>query len=184
GYVDERRDPMKATRAAARYLRDVPLAGVVAGQGQVPVTETLIEVAQVTRRCAGRLHRIAALVDVAIDAQPVTLAGAAHELPGPHGAGMGDGVYAEAAFDDRQVSELGRHPLLRKDPSNTWEILAAPLQSPLHRGPQARLVLAHEALHARMLGRELGIRGLPGLRDRSRYRGKLPLGIESRDLRL
>ena len=134
---------------------DVALAAVVAGQGQVPVAEALVEVAQVAGGGAGGLLGVAALVDVAVDAQAVALAGAADELPRADRPGMGHGVDAEAALDDRQVGQLGRNAFLDQDPSDARQVLAAAIQGALHVGAHARLIPVDEVLHARVRGREL-----------------------------
>ena len=104
--------PVRIGPLAGHGAGDAALAGVVRRQGEVPVAEHLVEVAQVLGRRARRLVGVAALVDVLVDAQPVALAGGADELPGADGAGVGDRPVVEPALDERQIGQPGRQPLL------------------------------------------------------------------------
>jgi len=88
---------------------------VEAGQGEVPVAELVVQVAQVPGGRPGGLFRVAPLVDPRVHGKAVPPAGAGHELPHAHGAGPAPGVGVEAALDHGEVLQLLRHALLRQN---------------------------------------------------------------------
>src|SRR5687768_12289241 len=64
------------------------LTGVVRRCGEIPATETIVQLRQIVERCAGRLDRVATFVDVAVYFESVALTSLGNELPQPDGRGM------------------------------------------------------------------------------------------------
>src|SRR5205085_1030238 len=98
--------PEIAGSAFSEDAADVAFAGIVGGQREVPVAEHLVQILQIARRSVRRLDRIAALVDVAVNAQAIAASGTRNELPRPDGTRTRYRVGAKAAFDQGQVRQL------------------------------------------------------------------------------
>src|SRR5262245_24839049 len=105
------------------------LTGVVSGQGQMPITEHLVEIAQIAGRGEGRLFRIVSLVESARLLQPVTPASSAHELPDARGPGDGLGIRVVGALDHADVNQIFRHAFLPEDFSHHLLVPAEPVES-------------------------------------------------------
>ena len=59
----------------------------------------------------GGLHGITALVHPGVDAKAIALAGAAHELPHPHGVGAAHGLARVPALDQREIAQVAGEAL-------------------------------------------------------------------------
>ena len=93
-------------------LVDVARAAVVGCQDQVPVLIDGIHVLEIAAGGVGGFHRVASLVDEAVDLQPVALAGREHELPDARGADSREGDGVERALDHGEIFQLDRQPML------------------------------------------------------------------------
>ena len=87
---------------------DVLRTAVVGGNDQIPVTENLVEVAQVAGSGKRREHGIAAFVDQGIELQPVLFAGSRHKLPQAGGPHPTDSLRIESRLNDGQVFQFQR----------------------------------------------------------------------------
>mgnify|MGYP003499591179 CR=1 FL=1 len=81
-------------------------AAVVGCNGEGPVAEDLVQVAEEMGGGIGGLVGVAAFVDDGVDLQAVVLAGAVHELPQAGGTGARGGVGVHGAFHNGQVLQF------------------------------------------------------------------------------
>ena len=93
-------------------LVDVARAAVVGCQDQAPILIDGIHVLEIAASRVCGLHRVAPLVDEAVDLQPVALAGREHELPDARGADPREGDGVERALDHGEIFQLDRQPML------------------------------------------------------------------------
>ena len=82
---------------------------VVSSQGQMPITEHVVELLQVVQRSARGFQHIAALVTEQILFEVEVFARSRHELPHACGFGTGDGLGVEGRFDEGKQCQLGGH---------------------------------------------------------------------------
>src|SRR4030095_14499290 len=101
------------------------LSSVVCRQGQMPITEHLVEVVQIAGRGASGLFRIVSLVASARFFQAVSAARGAHELPDACGPGDGLGIRVVGALDQPEIDQILRHTFL---PENFSHHLLVPIE--------------------------------------------------------
>ena len=93
-------------------LVDVARAAVVGCQDQVPVLIDGIHVLEIAAGGVGGFHRVASLIDKAVDLEAVALARREHELPKARGADSREGDGVERALDHGEIFQLDRQPML------------------------------------------------------------------------
>ena len=93
-------------------LVDVAGATVIGRQDQAPILIDGVHVLEIAASRVCGLHRVAPLVDEAVDLQPVALAGREHELPDARGADPREGDGIERALDHGEIFQLDRQPML------------------------------------------------------------------------
>ena len=102
---------------------------IVGRDGQVPVAELVIEIAQVVGGGAGGLLGIHAVVGVGGLLQAVLIAAPLEELPHAAGGGARYGARDETGFRLRQVNDLLRNAFFVQDALNHGPVAARALQS-------------------------------------------------------
>ena len=93
-------------------LVDVARAAVVGCQDQVPVLIDGIHVLEIAAGGVGGFHRVASLIDKAVDLEAVALARREHELPKARGADSREGDGVERALDHGEIFQFDRQPML------------------------------------------------------------------------
>ena len=93
-------------------LVDVARAAVVGCQDQAPILIDGIHVLEIAAGGVGGFHRVASLIDKAVDLEAVALARREHELPKARGADSREGDGVERALDHGEIFQLDRQPML------------------------------------------------------------------------
>jgi hypothetical protein len=130
--------PEIGVTGALDALLHIARTAVVGGHGQVPVSEHVVEIAQMLRGGMRGFFGILTLVDPPGMVQPVFVAAPGYELPDPASPRARKGRRLKGTFRLGQINEVLRQAFFAKHAGDHFAVTAGTAQAVFHDGPASR----------------------------------------------